>query len=80
MNINSTNSFIKDSSTHVININRVLKNIKLNIVADFIHVENKGIIITTNNIASLLDLQAIEKYVKSSVYVNTEHVESPRLP
>ena len=80
MNINSTNSFIKDSSTHVININSVLKNIKLNIVVDFIHVENKGIIITTNNIASLLDLQTIEKYVKSSVYVNTEHVESPRLP
>jgi len=71
MNINSANSFIKDSSTHIININRALKNIKSNIMADFICVDNKGIIITTNNITSPLDLQAIEKYIKSS---------SPRLP
>ena len=56
MNTNSANSFIKDSSTYVININRTLKNIKLNITADFIHTDNKDIIITTNNIASLLDL------------------------
>jgi len=41
---------------HVININRALKNIKLNVMADFIHVDNKGIVITTNNIASPLDL------------------------
>jgi len=59
MNTNSTNSFIKDSSTHIININRALKNIKLNVMADFIYVNNKGIIITTNNIASLSDLQVI---------------------
>ena len=74
MNINSANSFIKDSSTYIININRTLKNIKSNIMADFICVDNKGIIITTNNITSPLDLQAIEKYIKSSVCVDTEHV------
>ena len=80
ININSTNSFIKDLSSHVININRALKNIKLNVMADFIHVDNKGIIITTNNITSPLNLQAIEKYVKSSVCIDTEHVKSSRLP
>ena len=80
MNINSINSFIKDLSTHIININRALKNIKLNVMADFICMDNKGIIITTNNIASLLDFQTIEKYIKSLVYINAEYVESPRLP
>jgi len=56
MNTNSTNSFIKDSSTYIININKTLKNIKLNVMMDFIHIDNKGIIIITNNIASPLDL------------------------
>ena len=36
-------SFVKDLSTHIININRVLKNIKSNTMADFIYVKNKGI-------------------------------------
>ena len=80
MNINSTNSFIKDLNFHIININRTLKNIKLNVMADFIYVDNKGIIIITNNIVSSLDLQIIEKYVKSLVCINTEYVEFLRLP
>ena len=80
MSNNSATSFIKDSSTHIININRILKNIKSNTIADFIHVENKSIVITTNNIASPLDLQAIEQYVKSIVCIKSEHVQSPRLP
>ena len=79
MNINSANNFIKNLSIHVININRALKNIKSNIMADFICVDNKNIVITTNNITSFLDLQAMEKYVKSTVCIETNHVESPRL-
>ncbi len=51
------NQFIKDSSMHVININYALKGLKLSIIANFIHVEDKGIVITTNNIASSSDLQ-----------------------
>ena len=76
---NSITCFVKDLSTHVININRVLKNIKSNTMADFICVDNKGIIITTNNIASPLDLQIIKQYVKSTVCVKSKHVQSPRL-
>ena len=49
-------------------------------MADFICTDNKGIVITTNNITSPSDLQAIEKYVKSTVCIETDHVESPRLP
>jgi len=48
-------------------------------MADFICVDNKNIVITTNNITSFLDLQAMEKYVKSTVCIETNHVESPRL-
>ena len=48
--------FIKDSVFYVTNINCALKSIKSNVCANFIYVDNKGIIISTNNIASNSDL------------------------
>ena len=71
--------FTKDSSSHIININRALKNIKSNICANFISLDSKGIIIATNNVAPNSNLQEIEKYVKNSLEVNDNSVASPRL-
>jgi len=56
MNFDNANNFVKESSVHVANINRALKNIKLDVMADFIQVENNGIIISTNKVADSLDL------------------------
>ena len=56
INTDNTRKFIKNSSTHVININRTLKSIKSNVMADFIWINNKSIIISTNNVTSSLDL------------------------
>jgi len=58
----------------------VLKSIKSNIMADFICIKDKGIIISTNNIASPSDLQEIEKCVKSSLLSNADQISFPRLP
>jgi len=79
MSIDNANNFVKDSSTHVVNINRSLKSIKSNIMANFICSNNKCIVISTNNVASPSDLQAIEKYVKSSLCIEAEHIYFPRL-
>jgi len=49
-------------------------------MANFIHIDNKGIVIVTNNIASPLDLQAIKKYIKNATYSKPNQVQSPRLP
>ena len=49
-------------------------------MADFIHIDNKGIVISTNNVASPSDLQEIERYVKSSLCANVDQIDSPRLP
>jgi len=68
MNNEVAKRHLKDMSIHIININCALKNIKSNVIADFIYVDNKGIIITTNNVASPSDLQEIEKYIKKLVY------------
>jgi len=56
-----------------------LKGIKSNVIADFICVNSKDIIITTNNIASPSDLQAIKKYVKNATYSEPNQVQSLRL-
>ena len=65
MNTKNRNCFMKELSAHVYNINRALKNIKSEIIADFIHLDNKGIIITTNKMTSMLNLQTIKRYIKN---------------
>ena len=45
-------------------------------MVNYICIDSKGIVITTNSIASLLDLQAIEKYIKSTSSVDTKQVQS----
>ena len=49
-------------------------------MVNFICSDNKDIVIFTNNVASPSDLQVIEKYVKSFLYVEAKHIDSPRLP
>jgi len=65
INNNIAKEFIKDSSLHIVNINQALKAIKSSTIANFIQVEDKGIVITTNNVSSDSDLQKIKKYVSS---------------
>ena len=74
MNSDNNIQFMKEASSHVVNINRVLKNIKSTIMADFIHSEKTGITITTNNVASSLDLQIIEQYVKNVSNIEASHI------
>ena len=80
MKSKDANILIKNSSMHIININWILKNIKSSVIVDYICIGGKDIVITTNNIASPSDLQAIEKYVKNMSCVDTNQVQSPRLP
>jgi len=77
MNNEMANKFLKDTSMHIININHAFKNIKLKVMADFICIEDKGIIILTNNTS---DLQEVEKYVKNVSYTEVDQISSPRLP
>ena len=80
MNTDNTRKYMNDASTHVININRALKSIKSNIIADFIRLDDKCIIIFTNNVTNPSDLQEIKRCVKNSLVVEEDQIESPRLP
>jgi len=51
ISLENINIISKHVNKHIFNINRLLKSIKSNVTADFLHPGNKGIIITTNQIA-----------------------------
>jgi len=56
------------------NINHLLKNIKSNIVADFIWANSKDIIIIKNSITTQSDLSLIEKYIKDIDIIQTNTI------
>ena len=78
-NINQKN-FMKESGTYVVNLNRALKNIKLEVTVDFVYSDMSGIIVVTNKVTNLSDLQAIEYYVRDTNHINSNEIDSPRLP
>jgi len=66
MSNDNKTKFMIDLSTHIININRILKNIKLEVKADFIQTDQLELVIVTNKVAAPLDLQTINQYVKNT--------------
>ena len=71
---------MKESSLYISNINKALRNIKSNILVDFICSDPLDIIIVTCKVTSLSDLQVIENYFKSIDCINTIGIEVPHLP
>jgi len=71
--------YIKDASSHISSINWALKSIKSSIIADFICIDDKDIIISTNNVVSPFDLQKVKKIVKSSLQDDEDQIAPPRL-
>ena len=79
MSDNNISSFMKNSSAHVANINRALRNTKTNVLVDYIRSDNTGISVVVNKIAQQSDLSIIDNYVKNSNNVNSLQVEDARL-
>jgi len=80
MSLDNTNNFVKEFSIHITNINKALKNIRSDIMADFIQVENNDIVISTNKVTNPLDLQTIKNYIKSACSIGVNQMKSLRLP
>ena len=72
--------FIVSSSKHITNFNRALKNTKSEAMMDFTYINQNSIVIVTNKIASSLDLQTVEKYIKNIEYFNSEDINISHLP
>ena len=78
MNSNNKKNFIEESSAYVTNLNRMLKNIKLNIMVNFVQSDQAVNVIITNEVTSL-DLQIIKNYIKNTNCINTDGVKVSRL-
>ena len=71
---------VNSAHIHITNVNKCLRNSKSDIVADFIHITNNGIIITTSKPANDLNLSTIENYLKNIQSIDSNLIKSPRLP
>ena len=80
MNSNNIGKFMANSSDHIININRLLKNIKSECKADYIRSEKSDITIVTDKVVSILDLQTMKKYIKNANQIDMENVQASCLP
>ena len=70
---------MEDSSNHITNLNKVLKNIKSETIIDFVWPENSDIAILINKVTSALKLQTIENYIKNINYIEAKGVEVSQL-
>ena len=77
-NENNT-KFMKNSSIHIANINRNLRNTKSEVLADFIYSDPLGVTIVTNKISLPSNLLVIENYVRNLENINSSQVDSPHL-
>jgi len=71
---------INSANQQITNINKSLKEFKSDITADFIHIINNGVIITTDKPANTSNLKIIEKYIKNVKEIKSDVIESPYLP
>jgi len=74
------NSFMKSLFLHVANLNRLLHNIKSEVLTDYIQADPIGITIVTNKVSQQSDMAVINNYVKSLNDINSLQVDEPHLP
>ena len=80
MNSENIKKFMNESSSHVSNLNRTLKNIKLKIIINFVQSDSMSITIVTNKVASASNFQTIENYIKIANHIDLTRVEVHHLP
>ena len=66
-----------NNSLKISNINSILKNIKSEILADFICNDHWDLIITMNKVTSQSDLNTIKKYIKNINVIKLEDIMTP---
>jgi len=71
---------MKSAHKQITNINEHLKNSNSDIITDFIHLSNNGVIITTNRPANTTKLSRIENFLKKIDNIDPISIEAPHLP
>ena len=77
--MNNAEAIILQANEHISNINRLLKGVKSDVLADFVYSNNKEVVITTNKIVVTSNLNIVEKYLKKLNNVDLDDIMSPWL-
>lgn len=80
MGSDNIKTFMTLSNDHVINVNQALKNVKSDVIIDFIHLDHRGLIFVLNKVAAPSDICVVSNYVKNANNMNSEDVQDARLP
>jgi len=79
MSTDNIKKFMEFSSNHVVNINRILKSNKLDTFVNFIHSKYQDLIVITNKMSSLSDINIVENYIKNVYIVDNSNIQTTRL-
>ena len=80
MESNNMERIMTQSNVYIANINQQLKYIKSETLVDFMYFKNKIIIIIINEVATSLDLDIMEKYIKKINNVDLSNIMSLKFP
>ena len=69
-------STLCNSDRRVHHVNRALKSIKSDTFVDFIYKNYQGLIITTNKMFSLSDINIVENYIKNVYTIYTSNIQT----
>ena len=79
MSTDNIKKFMEFFSNHIVNINRILKSIKLDTFVNFIHSKYQDLIVITNKMSSLSDINIVENYIKNVYIVDNSNIQTTRL-
>ena len=71
---------VQSAHQHITNINNYLRNIKSDVIVDFLQVSNNGVNIMMSKLASPSNLTTIKKYIKNINNIALDLIESSHLP
>jgi len=80
MSKDNIDAFMKNSSLHVANINRQLRNVKSEVLTNYIWADSLGITTITSKVCQQSNFLIIDQYIRNTNDVNTLQVEEPWLP
>ena len=80
MDSDNITKFMKNSSLYIANINQLLRNLKLEVLVNFIYSDLIGVTVVINKVAVQLDLYIIENYIKNVDDIDSLDMEVLRLP
>ena len=75
MSGNNIKTFMLSLNNHVVNINQALKNIKSDVIIDFIYSDYRELVLVLNKVMAQLNICVISHYIKNANNMNLEDIQ-----